>query len=343
MKRMLLLVLATALTAGPALAAVEITGEAFVNHKAILQNTELSAATTPKTQGTDADRFRIFVNNKFNDQWSFRGAFEGKADGNEQFSLPAVNFIGTGIFMERDTIVYGIQTPSQFTLDGMGNRWITRPFVDEEGFLIAGTQSGLSYKMGFNALSISVNSFSAESANNVDSNDNTKMTGAVLEYKFNDSFNLWLSGQGINGVETAGTSVGVALTGTKSTTVTMAGLNYRSDMFDAGFTYASAAYTVETGTAPKNNMGMSLTGTVKNIAGSGTNLYVDFRGGFDKYADTGENTETKVLVGPTWKFADNKINLGVFYQMETFQADYKTANPTAKDPSYAHVKMSARF
>ena len=343
MKRTLLLVLATALTAGPALAQVTVTGEVFLSHKVILQNTELTAATTPKTEGTDLDRFRISVANKFNDQWSFRGTFEGRADGTNVLRIPLASFIGTGILMDKDTLTIGIQVPNAFNLDSMGNRWITAPFIDDEGFLINSLPSGLSYKMVFNALSVTLSSLSAESGTNLDSNDNIKMTGALIDYKINDAFLVWVSGTGVNGVETVGTNAGVALSGTKSTVVTTAGLNYKSEMVDAAFTYASAAYTVETGTAPKNNLGMGLNGTFKKLGGSSTNLYVDYRFGYDSYADTLEDTQSKMMIGPTWGLADGKMNLGVFYQMETFQGDYKTAFPLAKDPSNLFVKLAAKF
>ncbi len=90
-------------------------------------------------------------------------------------------------------------------------------------------------------------------------------------------------------------------------------------------------------------MVMGLNGLFKKIAGSATNLYVHYWAGYDSYADTGEDTQSKMMIGPTWNLADNKINLGAFYEMETLQGDYKTATAGAKDPSTMYVKMAAKF
>lgn len=336
MKKMLLLVLATALTAAPALAAIDMNAEVFVTHKIGLNE-------GAQTEGTDVDRFRIFLSNKFNDQWAFKGRFEFRADGTNKAWIPEAHFVGTSVLMADDTIKFGIQDNPAFSMEnGMGNRWITKSLIDDEGFSVAGTQSGVSYGMKFNALGVTLFSLSAEDGANVDSNDTTKLNGAMIAYGFTDEITAYVQ-QASTNVETAGTSVGVALGTVKSSAITSAGVNYKSELLDAGFNYHTAAYTVETGTAPKNNTAMGVNGLFKKIGGTATNLYAHYWTGFDKYEDTGEATSAKAMVGPTWNLADNKINFGVFYQMESYQSAYKDANPSLKEPTAAYVKFAAKF
>ena len=343
MKKTLLLVLATALTAAPALAAIEMNAEAFVTHKSVLQGL---TETAPKTEGTDVDRFRIIVSNKFNDQWAFKGRFEFKADGANKVYIPEAHFVGTGVLMATDTLKMGIQDNPAYAMENStGNRWITKPLSDDEGFAVASTQSGVSYGMKFNALGVTLFSLSAEDGARVDTDDNAKLNGAMIDYKFNDAVTAWIQSATVSQHEipTPVLPVGVALSTARSTAIMSAGVNYKSDMFDAGFGYHTATYTVETGTAPKNNMVMGINGTAKKVAGSDTNIYAHFWTGYDSYNDTLEETQSKMMIGPTWTLAEGKVNMGVFYQMETFQGDYKTANPTAKEPSNLYVKLAAKF
>ncbi len=347
MKKTLLLVLATALTAAPALAAVEVTGEAFVTHKTTLMGLTETAA---KNAGMDIDRFRIFLSNKFNDQWSFKGAIEVKSDGASSVTIPEVYFLGTTLFMEKDSLRIGASLSSAYTFDSMGSRWITRSLMDEEGFMVAAISTGTTYKMGFGPLNVSLFSLSAESSNRADTDDNTKMNGALVDYKINDQFLVWAQGATVT-PETVGTTVGAALGAAKSTALTSVGLNYRTEMVDAGFSYHTAAYTVESGALSlTTNSAMGVMAKFKKVAGSNVNLYAHYWTGYDKYAAAtstsaanAEDTESKMMIGPIFGLAEGKIDLGIFYQMETFQGDYKTAVPTAKEPSAAYVKLAAKF
>lgn len=342
MKRTLLLVLASALTAAPALAAIDMNAEVFVTHKVVLQGT---TETAPKTEGTDVERFRIFLANKFNDQWSFKGRFEFKAAAvGPATSIPEAYFMGTGLLMATDNLKMGIQDNPASTMEyAQGNRWITSPLVDAEGFSVSAQQSGVSYGAKFNALGVTLFTLSSESQNNLDTDDNQKFNGAMIDYKFNDAVTAWVQSGTVSQQEATPVTTGVALSTVKTTSVMTAGVNYKSDMFDAGFNYHTAAYTVETGTAPKNNMAMGINGTAKKIAGSNTNIYAHFWTGYDSFADTGENTQAKMMIGPTWTLAEGKINMGVFYESESYQGDFKTANPTAKEPSNLYVKLAAKF
>lgn len=333
MKKTLLLVLASALTAAPALAAVEMGAEAYITHKANLTE-------GAQNEGTDVDRFRIFVSNKFNDQWSFKGRFEFRADGFNKAYIPEAHFLGTGILMADDTLRFGIQDNPAFTIEAsMGNRWITRPLVDAESFAISALQSGTSYAMKFAGATLTLFSLSGEAAENVDTTDNIKLNGAMIDYKFNDAVTAWVQ----HATQNEATANLTPVTAAKSTAVISAGVNYKSEMVDGSFNYHQATYTVETGTAPKSNTAMGLNGLFKNLAGSSTNLYAHYWAGFDKFEDTGEDTASKLMVGPAWKMADKKIDFGVFYEMETFQSAYKDANPAAKNPSAAYLKLAAKF
>lgn len=346
MKRTLLLVLATALTAAPALAAIEMNAEAFVTHKSTLAG---FSETGAKTAGTDLERFRIFVSNKFNDQWSFKGRFEFRS-GTGLAYIPEAHFVGTGILMANDTMKFGIQDNPVFTMESaLGTRWISKSVIDAEGFVAtAGTQSGGSYRMAFNALGLTLFALSAEDGAAVDSDDNQKLNGAMVEYKFNDAVTAWIQSANTNQGVVANSVAGVvgAVPTAKGTAITSVGVNYKSEMVDAGFNYHAAAYTVETGTAPKSNTVMALTGVFKKVGGSSTNIYAHYWAGYDAYDATAgnfEDTQSKMMIGPTWTLAEGKINLGAFYEMETLQGDFKTANPTVKEPSAAYVKLAAKF
>lgn len=334
MKKMLLLVLASALTAAPALAAIDMNAEVFITHKATLQGV---TDTAVKNEGTDVERFRIFLSNKFNDQWAFKGRFEFKAGAAP--TIPEAHLVGTGVLMTNDWLKVGIQDNPVFTMEnGMGNRWITKSVVDSEGFAVASIQSGFSYGMKFNALGVTLFTLSAESGDNLDTDDNNKLNGAMVDYKINDAMTVY--------VQSASTNMGaagVAAAAAKSTTIMSAGLSYKSDMVNAGFNYHTASYTVETGVAPKNQMVMGVNGLFKKIAGTSTNLYAHYLTGYDKYADTLEDTQSKMMIGPTWAAADGKIDWGVFYEMETLQGEYKTAVAGSKDPSAAYLKFAAKF
>lgn len=342
MKKMLLLVLATVIATVPALAAIDMNAEVFVTHKVVLTD-------GAQKEGTDLDRFRFYVTNKFDDQWTFKGRFEFRAgvasadatvNTKNAVYIPEAQFVGTSVLMDGDTLRFGIIENFAVTAEhAMGNRWITKTLADDEGFMINSIyQAGAAYAIKLAGLGINMFTLSAESGDSVDSDDNTKLNGVMLDYKFGDTTTVWLQHASVN----EGT-LGVAAAAAKSTAIISAGAMYRVESMDLSFNYHQASYSVEAGVAPKSNTAMGVNGLFKKIGGTSTNLFAHYWTGFDKFADTGEATSAKMMFGPTWNLADNKINLGLFHQSETFQADYKTANPTVKEPSAVYVKLAAKF
>ncbi|MEK6628370.1 MAG: hypothetical protein AABY53_07070 [Bdellovibrionota bacterium] len=341
MKTTILSVLTSLLIAVPAYA-IDMNAEVFVTHKVTLTD-------GAQKEGTDVERFRIFISNKFDDQWTFKGRFEfkaGTADADATKNtksvavIPEAHFVGTSVLMDGDTLKFGIIENGIVTAESaMGTRWISKTLADDEAFAAnSSIQSGASYAIKFANFGVNFFSLSGESGDSVDTDDNNKLNGAMLDYQVNESTKVWLQ----NSILNEGT-VGVAAAAAKSTNILSVGVLYRIEDMDLNLNYHQAAYAVEAGIAPKNNTVIGINGVFKKVGGSSTNVYAHYWTGFDKFADTGEATSAKAMIGPTWNLADNKINLGLFYQAETFQDDYKTANPTVKEPSAMYVKIAAKF
>gem|GEM_PF-5234733 len=329
MKKKLVLILAAVLTSSNALA-IDWNAEAFVTYKDSTSNADV------KNAGTDLERLRVFLAHKFDENWLFKGRFEFKAEATapSKVYLPEAHFAGSNIIMEGDKVKFGIQELPAVTMEhAAGNRWISKQLMDAEGFAgVSSTQSGISYGMKLASVNFTFFTLSGEKGDEIDTNDNNKLNGAMIDYKFNDSVTVWIQQTTYN-----------LLAGlVKSTAVTTLGLSYVSEVYDAGLNYHQAAYSVETGTAPKNDTVMGVNGTLKKIGGTELNLYAQFSAGYDKYADTLEDTASKYLFGPTWALAE-KLNMGIFYEAEQYQVDYKTANPNVKEPAALLVKMAAKF
>lgn len=338
MKKTLLLALATALTAAPAMA-LDFNGEAFVTFKDSSSNTDV------KNAGTDVERLRLFLSHKFDDKWSFKGRISLAADTTgAKLTIPEAHFLGSSILMQDDTIKFGAQDyPANGFESAYAPRWITKTMMDNEGF-VGGTitPSGFSYGMKFGAVKVTLFTLSGEAGEVTDSDDNNKVNGFAVGYKINDMFNVWLNQSTSNATGTISSKVPVATFNTKSTTLSNVGVGYNSEMVDASLSYSQSAYTVETGSAPKAKTVMGLTTMFKKIAGSKYNLYAHYWTGYDKYEDTSEDTASKYLIGPNFELAD-KLNMGVFYGATMYQSAYKDANPTLKDPTEISVKLAAKF
>jgi len=325
--------------------AVDLNAEVFITHKASSNTADV------KNEGTDLERFRVILAHKFDDNWAFKGRFEfkaGTADADATKNtknlvyIPEAQFVGSSILTDGDTVKFGIIENFVVTAESaMGNRWISKTLMDDEGFVInSSTQSGASYALKFNAVNVTLFSLSGQSGDELDSNDNNKLNGVMLDSKFGETITAWLQHASYNTAPSASSAIAAA--GAKNITVISAGTMYSAEAMNLSFNYHQASYSVETGTAPKSNTVMGVNGLFKKLMGP-ANLYFHYWTGFDKYLDTGEATSAKMMIGPTWNLADNKINLGVFYQAESYQSDYKDANAALKEPSAMYVKMAARF
>lgn len=329
--------------------AIDFGADLFLTHKSV---TDTSGN---KTEGTEVDRFRINMSHQFNSEWSFKGKFEFKAGANDSTTpadaskntkglvyIKQAEFIGSGIFRVDDSFSMGVMyVPYTLTSQALGNRWITKSLSDFEGFGVASGQAGMSYTMKFDAFKINFFTLAAETGDNTDSDDNDKFNGAYFEYAVNKSILLYGQVATYNKA-TVGTHSVAA--NAKSTNIINSGINYKSDFVDAQFNYETANYTADTGgTADKPNMVMGANAGFKKVGGSTVNLFVQYWTGYDRFADTGEETESKYLVGPYWYLAGDILKMGIFYESEQFQADYKTANPAKVEPNTTYLKMAAKF
>lgn len=348
MKRTLLIALATALTAAPALA-LDVNGEAYISWKNN-NNTDASNAADEGTAGTDVDRFRIVLSHKFDDTWSFKGRFNmaqgtGLTSG-ISLTIPEAMFVGSSLFMAGDSFKMGVQEMPITTAEGQfGWRWITKTFGDTEGFTNNGTTTpgGLSYGMKMGSVGLTVFTTEAETtAENIGSNDNTETNGVYVDFKINDQAKVWVQ----NSVR-FDRDAAPLVTNNDQTTVLGAGASYSNDMVDAMFNYYTQTYKQVSGAAEvKANSAMGLAANWKKLGGTKYNLYTSYTTGYDKHADAGGGTaekfSSKMKIGPNWALAD-KLNMGVFYDMETFQGDYKTATPNDKEGNILTVQLAAKF
>ena len=350
MKKTLLLVLATALTAAPAMA-LDVNGEAFISWK---NNSNTGVNNAPSVTGneftgTDVDRFRVFLSHKFDDTWAFKGRFS-MAQGTTglSFTIPEAMFVGSGLFMAGDTFKMGVQEMPISTAEGQfGWRWITKTFGDIEGFTNTATTTvgatttpgGISYGMKFGSAGVTLFTAEAEVAEQTGSNDNTKTNGVYVDYKINDQAKVWAQ---------SSTQLETGVANNKSITVMGLGASYSMDMVDAMFNYYTQTFTQVDGAAEvKANKAMGLAANWKKLGGSQYNLYTSYTAGYDAYADAGGGTaekfSSKMKIGPNWALADGKLNMGVFYDMETFNSDYKTATPNDKEGNILTVQLAAKF
>lgn len=332
MKKTLLLALATALTAAPAMA-LDVNGEAFISWKNN-SNTQYDPTADKETSGTDVDRFRVFISHKFDDTWSFKGKFDVAAGA---VKTPEAHFVGSSLFMAGDSFKMGVQEMPITTAEGMfGWRWITKSFGDREGFTNNSTTTpgGISYGMKFGGAGVTLFTTEAEAAENAGSDDNTKTNGVYVDYKISDEAKVWVQNS---------TQLETGVTNNKSITVLGAGASYSIDMVDAMFNYYKTTYTQVDGAAEKKaDSAMGLAANFKKIAGTKYNFYASYTTGYDSYTDTTEKFSSKMKFGPNWALAD-KLNAGVFYESETFNSDYKTAKPNDKEGNIMSVALAAKF
>lgn len=313
-------------------AEVKVGAELFANYQVPLND-------STSDNGFDVDRLRLFLFHTFDEKWVFRSEVDFFAESDSpdtQSDMPIIRVAGVfgkNVLTSGDWLGIGAQAHPvlAFTYPTLGTRWIS--VAAGHGTFFVPFSAGVSYRQQWleGLLSLQLFASSHESASITDQDDSEGEYATFLKLKpleglkFLTGFSVTTPGTpGANSFQTLS-----LLMTYKVPSLRLALEYYSKQEVLSSSAEASGAVEPEADTV----CGLTTQWSPWNEVG----LFARY---FSCYDEEDAN-QGQLLVGPTTTIGEEKINVGVFYELKTFKATSTVSKQDSESAVY--VKLGSRF